>query len=67
MGLAAIAVGLFVTRRQGGTATGIAGSATAILLLIYVMAAVFLFGAALLREVELRGGPPSSRQRAGAL
>lgn len=66
MGLAAIAVGLFVTR-QGGSATGIAGSATAILLLIYVMAAVFLFGAALLREVELRGGPPSSRQRAGAL
>lgn len=67
MGLAAIAVGLFVTRRQGGSATGIAGSATAILLLVYVMAAVFLFGAALLREVELRGGPPSSRQRAGAL
>ncbi|CAN5137158.1 N/A [soil metagenome] len=66
MGLAAIAVGLFVTR-QGGSATGIAGSATAILLLIYVMAAVFLFGAALLREVELRGGPPSSRQGAGAL
>lgn len=66
MGLAAIAVGLFVTR-QGGSATGIAGSATAILLLIYVMAAVFLFGAALLREVELRGGPPSSRQSAGAL
>lgn len=67
MALAAVAVGLFVTRRQGGSATGIAGSATAVLLLVYVMAAVFLLGAATLREVELRGGPPPSGQGAGAL
>ncbi|CAN5729578.1 N/A [soil metagenome] len=67
MALAALAVGLFVIREDGGSATGIAGSATAVLLLVYALSAVFLLGAAALRELELRGGPPSSRQRSSAL
>lgn len=67
MGLVGIAVGLFVTRREGATAAGLAGSATAVLLLVYALAAVFLLGAAMLREVELRGGPRPSRQPASAL
>lgn len=67
MGVVAVAVGLFVTSREGFTATGLAGSATAVLLLIYALAAVFLLGAAMLREVELRQGPRPSRQSTSAL
>ena len=67
MGVVAVAVGLFVTRREGATAAGLAGSATAVLLLVYALAAVFLLGAAMLREVELRGGPRPSRQSTSAL
>jgi membrane protein len=57
MGIAAIAVGVFVA--QGNrSATAIAGSAVAVLLLVYTLAAVFLLGASLLRELELRAKPP---------
>lgn len=44
-------VGLFVARGGGGSATGIAGSAVAILLLVYVLAAVYLLGASLTRSL----------------
>jgi len=57
MGMASVIVGFFVARGGGGSATGIAGSAVAVLLLVYTLASVFLLGAAMLREYELRGGP----------
>jgi membrane protein len=67
MAAASIGVGLFVTRGGGGTATGLAGSATAVLLLIYVLSAVFLLGGAALAELEVRAAPAPSRLTTGAL
>jgi membrane protein len=52
MVIAAGLVGLFVGRGGGGSATGIAGSAVAILLVVYVLSAVYLLGAALTREMH---------------
>jgi uncharacterized BrkB/YihY/UPF0761 family membrane protein len=57
MGAASFAVGVFVSRGGGGSAAGIAGSATAVLLLIYVLCLIYLLGAAFLRELEVRQGP----------
>lgn len=52
MVIAAVLVGLFIGRGGGGTATGIAGSAVAILLVVYVLSAVYLLGAALTRQLH---------------
>lgn len=52
MVIAAALVGLFVGRGGGGSATGIAGSVVAILLVVYVLSSVYLLGAALTRELD---------------
>ena len=49
---AGLLVGAFVSRGGGSSATGIAGSAVAILLLVYVLAAVYLLGAAFTRTLQ---------------
>ena len=45
-------VGLFVGRGGGTSATGIAGSVVAILLVVYFLSAVYLLGASLTRELH---------------
>ncbi len=42
-------VGLFISRGGGGGASGLAGSLVAVLLAVYVLAIVVLFGASLTR------------------
>ena len=44
-------VGLFVGRGAGTSASGIAGSVVAILLVVYFLSAVYLLGASLTREL----------------
>jgi membrane protein len=44
-------VGLFVGRGGGTSASGIAGSVVAILLVVYFLSAVYLLGASLTREL----------------
>ena len=54
---AGLLVGAVVSRGAGGSVTGIAGSAVAVLLLVYVLAAVYMLGAAFTRT--LQGDPIS--------
>ncbi len=55
---AGLLVGAVVSRGGGGSVTGIAGSAVAILLLVYVLAAVYLLGAAFTRTLDGDRIPP---------
>ena len=54
-------VGVFIARGGGGGASGIAGSLVAVLLAVYVLSNVILFGAALTRAAALRWNPNVSR------
>jgi len=54
-------VGLFISRGGGGGASGIAGSLVAVLLAVYVLSNVVLFGAALTKTTSLTAGPNISR------
>jgi membrane protein len=54
-------VGLFIARGGGGGASGVAGSLVAVLLTVYVLAIVVLFGASLARTAAAAAQPKLSR------
>jgi uncharacterized BrkB/YihY/UPF0761 family membrane protein len=54
-------VGLFIARGGGGGASGVAGSLVAVLLAVYVLSNVVLFGAALTKTTSLNADPNLSR------
>jgi len=54
-------VGLFIARGGGGGASGVAGSVVAVLLAVYVLAIVVLFGASLTRTAAAAADPNLSR------
>ena len=54
-------VGVFIARVGGGGASGVAGSVVAVLLAVYVLAIVVLFGASLTRTASVAADPNLSR------
>lgn len=59
--VAAWGVGVFIARGGGGGASGVAGSLVAVLLAVYVIAIVVLFGAALTKTASDTADPNLSR------
>ena len=54
-------VGMFIARGGGGSASGVAGSLVAVLLSVYVLSIVVLFGASLTRTAAVAADPNLSR------